>query len=64
MQWNMQARNITTNYKVKVDFLLPALNPKIVVTQKINVDDSSKGRYDKIWGRDILIELGLNLKLS
>ena len=32
MQWHPQAGNITTNYKVKVDFTLPALSASNVVT--------------------------------
>ena len=29
-----------------------------------HADDSAKGRYDMILGRDLLTELGLNLKFS
>ena len=32
MQWHMQAGNITTNIKFKVDFTLPALSATNVVT--------------------------------
>ena len=32
------------------------------MTWKCHVDDSAKGRYDMILGRDILTELGLHLK--
>ena len=32
------------------------------MTWKFHVNDSAKGRYDMILGRDILTELGLNLK--
>ena len=46
MQWHMQAENITTNIKVKVDFNLPALSATNVVTWRCHVDDSDKGRYD------------------
>ena len=28
------------------------------------MDDSTKGRYDMILGRDLLIDLGLNIKFS
>ena len=64
MQWHMQARNITINLKVKVYFILPALSATNVVTWKCHVDDSAKGRYNMILGRDILTELGFNLKSS
>ena len=62
MRWQTQAGNITTNIKVNVDFNLPALSAKNVVTWKCQVDGSAKGRYDQILGRDILTELVLNLK--
>ena len=35
-----------------------------IVACKCHADESDKGRYDMILGRDILIELFLNLKLS
>ena len=35
-----------------------------VETWNFNVDDSAKGRYNIILGRDLLTELGLNIKLS
>ena len=63
MQWNTQAGNITTNLKVKVDFTLPALSTTNVVTWNCHVENSAKGRYDMILGRDLLTELVLNLKL-
>ena len=55
MQWNTQAKNITTNLNVKVDFTLPALSTTNVVTWRFHVDDSAKGIYDVILGRHILI---------
>ena len=61
MQCHKQARYITTNLKVKVDFTLTALIATNVVTWKFHVDNFAKGRYDVILGQDILIELGLNL---
>ena len=64
MQWHTQAGNITTKNKVKVYFTLPALNTTNTVAWDFHVDDSSKGRYDMILGRYLLIELGLNLKFS
>ena len=64
MQWHTQDRNITTNLKVKVYFALPALIAINVMTWKCHVDDSGKGRYNIILGRDILTELVLNIKLS
>ena len=53
MQWHKQAGNITTTIKVKVDFTLPALNAKNVVTWKCHVDESTNGRYNMILGQDL-----------
>ena len=64
MQWHIQAYNTTTNLKGKVRFTLPALIATNAVTWKCHVDDSAKGRYYMILGRDILTELGLNLHFS
>ena len=64
MQWHMQAGNLTTKFKVKVDFTLPALSATNVVTWNCHLDDSAKGRYNMILGRDILKKLVLNLKWS
>ena len=41
MQWQTQAGNITTNFKVKIDFTLPVLSATYVVTRKFHVDDSA-----------------------
>ena len=54
MQWHLQAGNITTDLKVKVDFTLPALSATNFVTWRCHVDDSAKGGYDMILGRDLL----------
>ena len=64
MQWQTQAGKITTNSKVNIDFILPELSAMKIVMQGCHVDDSVKGRYDMILGRDILTSLVLNLKLS
>ena len=64
IQWHTQAGNITTNLKVEVDFTLTELSVMNIVTWKCHVDESAKGRYDMILGRDLLTELGLNLKFS
>ena len=54
MQWHKQASNITTNLKDKEYFTLPALSVKNYVTRKYQVDDSAKGMYDMILGRNLL----------
>ena len=64
MNWHTKAGNITTSYKVKVDFTLPALSAKNAMTWKCHVDDSANCGYGMILGRDIWTELGLNSKFS
>ena len=61
MQWQTQAGKITINLKDNIYFTFPALGAMDVVTLKCHVDESAKGRYDMILGRDILTELGLNI---
>ena len=63
MQWHNQAINITTNLKVKIYFTLPEIGATNFVTCNFHVDDSDKGRYDIIPGRELLEALGLNLNL-
>ena len=48
MQWKKQSGSIITK----------------VITLNYHVDDSAKGRYDMILGRDILTTLGFNLEFS
>ena len=64
MQCHTQADKITTNLRVKIEFTLPELSATNVVMWNFHVDDSVKGIYDMILGRDILTSLGLNLKFS
>ena len=54
MKWQIQARNITSNLKVNVDFNLSTISATNVVMCKCNVDDSAKGSYDIILGRYLL----------
>ena len=51
MQWQTQARNITTDIKFKVDFTLPALSTTNIATSKFNVDEYAKGGYNIILGQ-------------
>ena len=64
MQWHTQTGNITNKLTVKVCFTLPSLSATNFMMWNLHVDDSTKGRYDMILGRDILTELGLHLKLQ
>ena len=54
IQWHSQDDNITTNIKVKVNFTLPALGVKNVVTCKCYVENSAKDRYGMILGQYLL----------
>ena len=49
-QWHTQARNITTNNNVKVNFTLPTLSATNVATSKYHVYESAKGIYNMILG--------------
>ena len=55
MQQNTQASNITTNFKVEVEFNLPAISANSAVKLKCRVDESAKWRWDMLLGRDIII---------
>ena len=54
MQWHMQAGNIITNIKAEVDFTLSELITTNVMAWEFHVDDSTKGRYNMILGRDLI----------
>ena len=47
-----------------MNFTLTSLSATNAVMWNCHVDDSAKGRYDMILGRDLLSELELNLKFS
>ena len=64
MQWHTQSGSITNNLKVKIYFTLPKLSATKIATWYFHVDDSAKGRYDMILGRDILTCLEFNLEFS
>ena len=59
----MQLGNLTTNTKFKIDFTLPEFSTTKIMTLKFQVDESVKGRYNKILDRDILTALVLNIKV-
>ena len=57
IQRHIQSGNITFNLKVKTHFTLPTISAMNVVTWTFHVDESYKGRYDMIFGKDMLTEL-------
>ena len=64
MQFHTQAGKITTNLKVRIYFTLPEFTVTKILACDCHVNDSSKGIYDMILGRDVLTALGLYLKFS
>ena len=54
MKWHLQAVNITTNLKIKIDFTSLQVSATKVLTWNYHVDDFVKIRYDIILGRYIL----------
>ena len=64
IQCHIQESSITYNLKFNIYFTLPELSAEKILTWNCHVDDSDKGICDIIIGRDILTDLGLNLKLS
>ena len=64
MLCHTQAGNITNNLKVKIDLTSPELSAKKIVTWNCHADSSSKGRYDMVLSRYIVIALGSNKKIS
>ena len=62
--WETQAGNFTTSTKVNVEFCLPEFGATKIVTWKCHISKSTNSRYDMILGRDLLTNLGLDLKFS
>ena len=61
--WEIQARNFITSKKANVEFCLLEFCATEIVTWKFHMDKSTKGMYDIITGRNLLTDLGLDLKL-
>ena len=62
--WEIQAGELTTSLKLKVDFCLPELSTTKIVSWEYHVDNKNSSRYDMILDRDLLIALGMDLKFS
>ena len=54
----------TSHQKVKSDFCLPGLSATKITTQEYHVYESTESRYDMILGRDLLMSMRLDLKIS
>ena len=54
MQCNTQEGDTTNNLKIKIYFNLPDISATQIVTWDFHMDDSAKGRYGMIFGRDLL----------
>ena len=63
VQWNTTAGTFVTSSRTKLQFKLPEFHEKRVVEYQVHVT-KDLGRYDMIIGRDILEELGIDIKFS
>ena len=61
-----KAGNFQTKRKCDITFTLPALHPKREIQVQAHVDESNPmtSHYDMILGRDLLLNLGIDLKFS
>ena len=62
-KWATIAGEITTTYRTKATFCLPELDPSKIITKQMVVC-TKPSTYDMIIGRNILEELGINIKFS
>ena len=63
--FNTPGGQLTTNSSCKLLFCLAELNPSRIIEWTCQVNDSkSATNYDMIIGRDLLEELGINIKFS
>ena len=61
--WHTTAGDFNTNFKSKIDFSLPELHEKRIITKTMHITPNEMG-YDMIIGRDLLEDLGIDLKFS
>ena len=64
--WSTKAGSFQTTSRCKCTFSFPEFHENKYITWKVYVDESDPemSRYDMIVGRDILTEIGLDLKFS
>ena len=58
----IQVEKFTTPKKVNIYFFLPEFSAMKTMTWQYHVNESAKGRYNMILGRDLLTYMGLDLK--
>ena len=65
VKWSTQGGGFLTTHKTNVELVLPELDATKSMTWNFHMDDSQKNsRYDMIMGRDLLLELKLDLCFS
>ena len=64
VKWIIQAGNLTTHFMVNIELSLPDISVMKIVAWECHVDNSTAGRYGTIIGRDLLTNLGIDLKGS
>ena len=65
VKWRTQGSDFLTPHKTNVELVWPELDATKSMTWSFHVDDSQKNsRYDMKIGRDLLLELKLDLCLS
>ena len=62
-KWKTTAGEFTTSFKTKIEFSLPELHERRVITKTMHVTPNHMG-YDMIIGRDLLEDLGIDIKFS
>ena len=62
-KWKTTAGEFTTSFKTKIEFSLPELHERRIITKTMHVTPNHMG-YDMIIGRDLLEDLGIDIKFS
>ena len=65
-KWSTKSGSFQTNKRCKVELILPELHQDKAITWTMHVDESNNlcNRYDIIIGRDLLQEIGIDLRFS
>ena len=62
--WETQTGKLTTSKRVDIYLFLPEFSTTKIVTWKCHIDKSTNDRYDMILGRELVVALGMDFKLS